>query len=85
MFGAFLAPVGIRVLHEVCLGVGRGCGTAFGYKSYRCVFAVGVEEEVGKRGAKECAVYAAITARRGCIDVVAIGAVKLNCVYAGHV
>ena len=85
MFGALLTPVGVRVLHEECLGVGRGCGTAFGYKRYRCVFTVGVEEEMGKRGAEECPVYAAITARRGCVDIVAIGAVKLNSVYAGHV
>ena len=85
MFGAFLASIGIRVLHEVCLGVRRGCGAAFGYKRYRGIFAVGVEKEVGKRGSEECAVYATVTARGGCVNVVAVGAVKLNCVHTGHV
>jgi len=85
MFRAFLASEGIWVLHEVCLGVGRGCGAAFGYKRYRRVFAVGVEEEVCEGGAEECTVYPAVTARRGCVDVVAIGTVKLDCVHTGHV
>lgn len=85
MFRAFLASVRIWVLHEVCLGVGRGCRAAFWYERDRRVFAVGVEEEVGKGGAEECAVYTAVTARRGCIDVVAVGAVKLDCVDTGHV
>ncbi len=85
MFRAFLASVRIWVRHEVCLGVGGGCGAAFGYKRYRRVFAVGVEEEVGKGGAEECTVYTAVTARRGCVDVIAVGAVKLDCVDTGHV
>jgi hypothetical protein len=85
MFRAFLAAVGIWVLHEVCLGVGRGCGATFGYKRYRRIFAVGVEEEMGEGGAEECAVYTTVTARGGCVDVVAVGAVKLDCVHTGHV
>jgi len=85
MFRPFLASVEIRICHDVCLGVGRGCGAAFGNKGYWRVFAVGVEEEVSKRGAKECAVYAPIPARGGCVDVVAVWAVKFNCVHTGHV
>ena len=85
MFRTFLASVHIWVLHKVCLGVGRGCRAAFGYKRNRRVFAVGMEEEVGKGGAEECAIYTTVTARRGCVDVVAVGAVKLYCVDAGHV
>ena len=44
MLRTFLASVRIWVLHEVCLGVGRGCGAAFGYKGNRRVLAIGVEE-----------------------------------------